>query len=78
MRRGIDDAGGRVGVEKERLRFRLLVGEKFDVVPANFRDGVVPLSTLVENRGQRAIDVLCRPAAAGSTAYCSDKRLCAV
>jgi hypothetical protein len=40
MRRGIDDAGGRVGVEKERLRFRLLVGGKFDVLPANFRDGV--------------------------------------
>jgi hypothetical protein len=43
--------------EKERLRSWLFVPEKFDVLQADFRDHIAPLTAFVENRSQRAVDV---------------------
>src|SRR6516164_3384289 len=75
MRSSIYNAGRRICIEKERLRSWLFVLEKFDVLSADLRDHIPPLTAFVENRGQRAIDVLRGSATIDAPTYCRDERL---
>ena len=52
-----DDAGGQVWIEEESLSW-FLVGRKHELLPAYFRNEIVPLTPPTENSAQSSIDIL--------------------
>jgi hypothetical protein len=61
--------------EEEDLRLRLFVGGEDDIPFLDYRDCVAPLSPEIQNRTQRAIDVLRRFPPVHLAADSGDERL---
>ena len=69
-----DDAGGQVWIEEESLSW-FLVGRKHELLPAYFRNEIVPLAPPTENSAQSSIDILRSFSSVDTTTNCGYERL---